>query len=116
MTTATIGGTYTVHRILMGTKNRLQFTAGNAATTVHHWDTYESNNACLTGVFGLTLNSSIISLGFYFNEEVKPDGQRYLPSGINIEKPFNPPDNVKVNVNLTEATNTTTNNTSNNVT
>ena len=98
ITSASIGGSFVIQRILANTKKQLQFTAGDAQLTIHNWGIFRSGEACMNGIYGLTLNSSLIQLGFYFNPEVLPDGKNYLPSGINIEKPFNPPEYIKANV------------------
>lgn len=79
ITGISIGGTFAVQRLLMNTLKGAQFIAGSANSAVFHWDTFVNKEACLTGVHGLALNSSIISLGLYFNPEVKPDGKVYAP-------------------------------------
>ena len=72
-----------MQRILLTTKKGMQYVIGYASAGIYHWDNFMQEKACLTGMFGLTYNSSVISVGFYFNSEVLPDGQMYNP----YEKP-----------------------------
>lgn len=96
--TMTIGGTHSMQRLLMTTKQGFQYVIGRADAAIYHWDTFESNKSCLTGMFGVTYNTGVISVGFYFNPQVLPDGKLYLPY-----EPHVPP-----NVNTTSG-NVTTN-------
>lgn len=44
------------------------------------WGSFSGNGACLTGLHGAAFNGEIISIGFYYNDEVLPDGRQYSVS------------------------------------
>lgn len=44
------------------------------------WGKFSGDGGCMTGLHGAVYNGEIIAIGFYYNDEVLPDGRQYSVS------------------------------------
>lgn len=69
-----VSGGYAASLILMNSRQGKTYLAGSYQSNTNHWDSFNTKGSCLTGVYGLTANGTLLSLGMYFNSQIQPTG------------------------------------------